>query len=265
MITISTLVVGERYRNYAKLLLHSININSERNVNVCITHDGDFTIMRELYPKLNIYLYVLSEDKKKYFGGRHFPFFLKNEAIKNALSIYKNGDHLIHLDCDSLFYRSPYPFLDKVLTTYKREGIYQFKNHGFKTIKNRSVSPKLNKLFEDFANIDHDGLEIHKNPTIMIWLMEGFIIFNIDRVKIVDFCKSWDDAINIIIDNNLCYRPDSNEIAYSCLMNDIEMNIIQDYIKKTNFAFLKKSNFDGLFLDNTIPEIYHILSSHLIT
>jgi hypothetical protein len=256
-LNISTLVVGEKYRNYCDLLLYSLNLKSDGDVNVFITHDGNYSPNCVLFNNLNIHTNSLHKDHEKYLSKRHFPFFLKNESIKYALSHHKDDDLFIHLDCDSIFKESPNILLKNIYENFKdKNGLYAFKNHGFKSDPN--AKPKLKgQILLNGINYNFGSFCCHKNPDLYIWFFEGFMFFNLLKTEIECFTKKWDDVIMIMLKNDLTFRPDSVEIATSCYHSNINMYILDDYFKTNKFAFLNKKKFDELFLENNnIHTIY---------
>jgi len=266
-LNISTLVVGERYRNYCDFLLYSLNRQNIRKIKVCITHDGEYLIRDLEYPNLQIIKNVLNSSYKEHMSSqRHFPYFLKNEAIKFAVNNHSDDDMLLHLDCDSVFHGDPYQFIDEILNTYKMENnLYVFKNNGFKTNKDYIPNKKELTLYCNKYDCNLGEFIIHEHPKCYIWFMEGFILFNIPIEKIKKFSEKWDSAIEIIHENNLSFRPDRDEIVYSCLNNNIDMGIVEIKVKDKYFGFLSKPKFNRIWEDtkefSKIFNLYYNLNS----
>lgn len=259
ILNISTLVVGEKYRNYCDLLLHSLNANTKQIVNVYITHDGGYNPSYNENSNIKIFLNVLPEWYKEHMGKRHFPFFLKNEALKFASNYHKDGDYFLHVDCDTLFKNDPYEMIESIYKNFNRTNcLYVFKNHSFKTVHGRQAKGKHAKLFEN-VNIDFGVFNFHESPNLNSWFFEAFLLFNISKDNIIKFTEHWDNAIRIIIENGYSYRPDSIEIAYSCYHTNTDMVIIWDWYRKKYFNFLNKNIFNRLF-KNKIEMIYNHLS-----
>jgi hypothetical protein len=267
ILNISTLVVGEKYRNYCDFLLYSLNRQNTGKIKVCITHDGEYLIRDLEYPNLQIIKNVLNSSYKEHMSSQsHFPYFLKNEAIKFAINNHSDDDVLLHLDCDSVFHGDPYQFIVEILNTYKlKNNLYVFKNNRFKTRSNVIPNKKESILYCNEYDCNLGEFIIHQNPKCCIWFMEGFILFNLDKDNILKFSKKWDDAIEIIHKNSLSFRPDRDEIVYSCLNNNIDMGIVEIKVKDKYFGFLYKHKFDRIWEDSKefskIFKLYYNLNS----
>ena len=251
--------MGETYRNYCDLLLHSLNLKSGGPINVFITHDGGYELNPSLFPKLNILLNVLPESHKNFMGRKRFPFFLKNEAIKFAVKYHSDDQCFIHVDCDSFFRESPHSMMEDIYEKFpNRPGLFAFKNHGFSTCQGRKPKLKGATLFEGI-NYDFGVFYIHKNPNVCVWFYEGFMFFNLQKKEISEFTNKWDNAISIVLENGLCFRPDSVEISYACYHCNINMYILTEFYKKKYFSFLNKKRFNKLFEYN-VGNVYNALT-----
>lgn len=258
ILNISTLVIGKKYRNYCDLLLYSLNLKSDGDVNVFITHDGGYELDSSLFPKLNILLNILPESHKNFMGRKRFPFFLKNEAIKFAVKYHNDDQYFIHVDCDSFFREHPFSMIKDICEKFTdHSGLFAFKNHGFSSCPGRKPKLKGATLF-DGIDYDFGVFYIHQNPNICVWFYEGFMFFKLKKNQILEFTDKWDNTISIVLENNLCFRPDSLEISYACYHTNINMHILIEYFKKY-FGFLNKKRFNELFVDN-VGDVYNILT-----
>lgn len=258
MINISTLVIGESYEKYLKLLIHSLELNCQ-DINLYVTHCNN--TMKDVgeYDNVKIHTNELNEILPSKKG--HFPFFMKNEAIKFASKFHEEGDFFLHVDCDMYFVGDVIEMI-KEIKNFNKEGLYAQKNHRFTTNLERLPNEKEKKLFEKYQYTIGE-FYIHHNPEIMIWFMEGLLFLNVNKEKIIKFSEKWDEAISIVKTHNLSYRPDRDEIAYSCFENNIDMFVIPEYIKKKYFRFLNKGQFNELYEKHAenINEVYNFFKN----